>query len=411
MRVLRSSAVAEARRAKASTSLISRVLRVVAAEARNRCSTSLRGRRVQRRTRLDEQNQQRRRQAAKRTAPRKSQGRRRASSLPEARRNHSLRRPPCPRRLPRTSIDEGSRMASVLLRQARRCTLAGKDLRGRTKQFWHLGAGRFATRGGQMANRRLSRAGGRGAASTRVSLRLAAGTVTKCGVDRVDDALRLLLSTLRLLVGLAGLDTRRPRAHTRPGFEIRAGVLAHDVPDLWSGFRLESGVDINAELLGPGIAFLGGTLRPAIGAPSTPAATPARPTWMRAGRSTCATASSSAWVSARRSTTASSIPCRSEPQGAWLARAVPHSLRARLPLRRAPQPLGLLRAHVERQLRRPQRGARQHRHPLRLPLLTGAGSLPPRHPREAGDPGHGAARVGSPHSDAGHRSSPQSCPG
>jgi hypothetical protein len=45
------------------------------------------------------------------------------------------------------------------------------------------------------------------------------------------------------------------------GLEIRAGVLAHDVPDLWSGFRLESGVDINAELLGPGIAFLGGALR------------------------------------------------------------------------------------------------------------------------------------------------------
>jgi hypothetical protein len=48
--------------------------------------------------------------------------------------------------------------------------------------------------------------------------------------------------------------------------ELRLGVLAHDVPDLWSGFRLESGVDINGEILiGPGLAFLGGTLRPAIG--------------------------------------------------------------------------------------------------------------------------------------------------
>ena len=54
-------------------------------------------------------------------------------------------------------------------------------------------------------------------------------------------------------------------AYVPSGFEIRAGVLAHDVPGLWSGFRLESGVDINAELLGPGVAFLGGTLRPAIG--------------------------------------------------------------------------------------------------------------------------------------------------
>ena len=50
------------------------------------------------------------------------------------------------------------------------------------------------------------------------------------------------------------------------GIELRAGVLAHDVPGLWSGFSLESGVDINAELLlGPGVAFLGGTVRPAIG--------------------------------------------------------------------------------------------------------------------------------------------------
>lgn len=49
-------------------------------------------------------------------------------------------------------------------------------------------------------------------------------------------------------------------------FEFRGGVLAHDVPGLWSGFRLESGVDVNVELLGPGVAFLGGALRPAVGA-------------------------------------------------------------------------------------------------------------------------------------------------
>jgi lipid A 3-O-deacylase len=49
--------------------------------------------------------------------------------------------------------------------------------------------------------------------------------------------------------------------------EMRLGVLAHDVPDLWSNFRLEGGVDINGEVLfGPGVAFLGGTVRPAIGA-------------------------------------------------------------------------------------------------------------------------------------------------
>lgn len=53
---------------------------------------------------------------------------------------------------------------------------------------------------------------------------------------------------------------------SRTGFELRGGVLAHDVPGLWSGFRLESGVDINAEVLGPGVMFLGGALRPALGA-------------------------------------------------------------------------------------------------------------------------------------------------
>ena len=78
--------------------------------------------------------------------------------------------------------------------------------------------------------------------------------------------MRLLISLFAVLVGFAGLDEAVAQsAYTPTGFEIRAGVLAHDVPDLWSGFRLESGVDINAELLGPGMAFLGGTLRPAIG--------------------------------------------------------------------------------------------------------------------------------------------------
>ncbi|HKJ62044.1 MAG TPA: acyloxyacyl hydrolase [Hyphomicrobiales bacterium] len=50
--------------------------------------------------------------------------------------------------------------------------------------------------------------------------------------------------------------------------EVKVGVLAHDVPDLWSGFqREEDSVDINAELLlSPSAVFFGGTLRPAIGA-------------------------------------------------------------------------------------------------------------------------------------------------
>lgn len=50
--------------------------------------------------------------------------------------------------------------------------------------------------------------------------------------------------------------------------EIKAGVLAHDVPDLWSGFQLESDApDINIEVIfAPSIALLGGRLSPALGA-------------------------------------------------------------------------------------------------------------------------------------------------
>lgn len=49
--------------------------------------------------------------------------------------------------------------------------------------------------------------------------------------------------------------------------ELKIGVLAHDVPDLWSGFQAEpNSADINIEaLFSPSVAFLGGTIRPAIG--------------------------------------------------------------------------------------------------------------------------------------------------
>ena len=79
--------------------------------------------------------------------------------------------------------------------------------------------------------------------------------------------MRSLAAALALLIGLAGADSASAQETFAPTrIEIRAGVLAHDVPGLWSGFRLESGVDINAELLlGPGVAFLGGTVRPVIG--------------------------------------------------------------------------------------------------------------------------------------------------
>jgi lipid A 3-O-deacylase len=49
--------------------------------------------------------------------------------------------------------------------------------------------------------------------------------------------------------------------------EFKIGVLWHDVPDLWSGFRAEpNSADVNIEaLLSPSLVFLGGTIRPAIG--------------------------------------------------------------------------------------------------------------------------------------------------
>ncbi len=49
--------------------------------------------------------------------------------------------------------------------------------------------------------------------------------------------------------------------------ELKFGALDHDVPDLWSGFRAEpNSVAINVEaLLSPSVAFLGGTIRPAVG--------------------------------------------------------------------------------------------------------------------------------------------------
>lgn len=49
--------------------------------------------------------------------------------------------------------------------------------------------------------------------------------------------------------------------------ELKFGVLAHDVSDLWSGFNVESDpVAINLEaVLAPSVVFLGGTIRPAIG--------------------------------------------------------------------------------------------------------------------------------------------------
>jgi hypothetical protein len=76
---------------------------------------------------------------------------------------------------------------------------------------------------------------------------------------------RLLAGALALLLALAPAATRA-RAD-RLVQELKIGILDHDVPDLWSGFRAEpNSADINIEvLLAPSVDFLGGTIRPAIG--------------------------------------------------------------------------------------------------------------------------------------------------
>ena len=53
--------------------------------------------------------------------------------------------------------------------------------------------------------------------------------------------------------------------------ELRVGELAHDVPDLWGGFRVvDAPVAFNFEaVLTPSLPFLGGAIRPAIGASVT----------------------------------------------------------------------------------------------------------------------------------------------
>jgi len=71
-----------------------------------------------------------------------------------------------------------------------------------------------------------------------------------------------------LMATLALLDPSVPALADGLIDEVKIGVLAHDVPDLWSGFRAEpDSADINVEaIFSPSVAFLGGTIRPALGA-------------------------------------------------------------------------------------------------------------------------------------------------
>ncbi len=80
--------------------------------------------------------------------------------------------------------------------------------------------------------------------------------------------MRIRLLIVVLIAALALLAPDAPASAGGLIDELKIGVLAHDVPDLWSGFQAEpNAADINVEaIFSPSIAFLGGTIRPALGA-------------------------------------------------------------------------------------------------------------------------------------------------
>lgn len=70
-----------------------------------------------------------------------------------------------------------------------------------------------------------------------------------------------------LLTAVLALADAPPAAAESFIYELKAGVLYHDAPDLWSGFQLEpKGVDLNFEAqFAPSLPFLWGAIRPALG--------------------------------------------------------------------------------------------------------------------------------------------------
>ncbi|CAA6604016.1 Lipid A 3-O-deacylase-related protein [Rhodospirillaceae bacterium LM-1] len=76
--------------------------------------------------------------------------------------------------------------------------------------------------------------------------------------------MRRFILTL-MLVLVASLPTRAEGLGDLV-YEVKGGLLYHDMDNLWSGFRRESGVDLNAELVfTPSLPVLGGAIRPALG--------------------------------------------------------------------------------------------------------------------------------------------------
>ena len=73
---------------------------------------------------------------------------------------------------------------------------------------------------------------------------------------------------MSLVIALPACGQEKPKEQNQKWLsEIRMGILAHDVP-VWSRFRAESGVDVNAELIfrWPNFSLLSGFLRSNLGA-------------------------------------------------------------------------------------------------------------------------------------------------
>ena len=73
----------------------------------------------------------------------------------------------------------------------------------------------------------------------------------------------MLLCTL-VAIPASGIESTPNRSEPGWLYEIRVGVLAHDVDGLWSDLRKEGGVDFNAEIIfrHPSFPLLLGTVRP-----------------------------------------------------------------------------------------------------------------------------------------------------
>lgn len=74
------------------------------------------------------------------------------------------------------------------------------------------------------------------------------------------------LRSLLVLLGLLALTAAPAAAQNGVVHEVKLGALVHDMPDIWSGFRLERGGAINGEVVfNASLAAFGGHIRPVIG--------------------------------------------------------------------------------------------------------------------------------------------------